>query len=208
MSAVSADLFSADLEGSYPFLSELMAMRRRIRSYMSGGGSDGHSARAAIVQLLSEALATELTCVARYRDHARLGLLVDQVREEFLKHAREEQGHANLIAERIAQLGGALPVPVQPPSLPDASGEELDAEEVIDLLEEDLIAERIAIDSYREIMQFVGDHDASTVELLQTILRVEVGHARELASIRAELMRRDRSGGTSVQLPQLDLQYA
>lgn len=205
MSLVTADGFGTELESSYPFLSELMAMRRRARSHISGG-----EARA-IVQLLNEALLSELTCLARYRGHARLGSTVDQVREEFLRYARDEQGHAHLLAERILQLGGQPPasVPSATSSTPHAQvDEELDAEAVIELLEEDLIAERIAIDCYREIMQFIGERDASTRELLQTILTVEIDHARELAAIRTELMRRDRAAGTSLRLPRLDLQCA
>ncbi len=218
---VSADVMNG-LEGAYPFLSELVGLRSRARRHIQavGGGSieagkpAQESGQATILELLNEALAAELTCVARYHNHAVLGELAAPVKDEFLKYAREEQGHADRLAERIRELGG------QPRLLPesaaadvpgtDAAGAQpLDAEAVIDMLEEDLIAERIAIDCYREMLQFVGGSDALTRQLLENILAVEVEHARELSTIRSELLRRDRSNGsTGTSLPQLDLLYA
>lgn len=209
---MSADHSSTDLDAVYPFLSELVAMRHRTRQHIksvdgdAGCGSD----RPAVLRLLNEALATERARVARYRNHAQLGALLEPARSEFLKYAEEEQSHAERLAERILQLGGQ-PCASSAESSTDATPaeRELDAEEIVDLLEEDLIAERIAIDCYREIMQFIGDSDAGTQQLLAAILMMETNHARELAALRAELQRRDRlSGSTSVALQRLDLQCA
>lgn len=217
MSRVSADIFNAELEGAYPFLSELVDMRRRARrhiSAVSAAGAQGDQAQAspgqsAILQLLNEALVTELACVERYRNHARLESVVEPIKGEFLKYAQEEQGHAERLAQRIVQLGGQPRVSVECSRSSVPGDDQLDADAIVDMLEEDLIAERIAIDCYREIVQFIGKSDSRTLELLEDILAVEIGHARELAAIRAEMLRRDRlAGSTSTTLPQLDLQCA
>jgi bacterioferritin len=148
--------------------------------------------------------------VARYRSHAtRLGeSIAENVRNEFLKYALEEQGHANALAGRIRELGGevVLEVPALAANGEIYDGEEVDADRLADLLEEDLIAERIAIDSYREILQYVGAHDAATHRLIEAILAVELTHAQELAAMRAEVLRRERpSGATSSRLPRLEI---
>jgi bacterioferritin len=204
---MSANLTSPALDSMYPFLSEVAAMRRRTRHHIRTRAVDSP---ADMATLLNAALVTELVCVARYQSHAtRLGESVEQaVRAEFLKYAQEEQGHANALAERIRDLGGeavAAPSLVATAALYD-DGEEVDADRLADLLEEDLIAERIAIDSYREILQYVGAHDAATRRLIEAILAVELTHADELAAMRSEVLRRDRlSGATSTRLPRLEL---
>jgi bacterioferritin len=204
---MSANLTSPALDGMYPFLSEVAAMRRRARHHIRTRAVDSP---AAIAALLNAPLATELVCVARYRNHAtRLGeSIADTVRNEFLKYAQEEQGHANALAERIRDLGGEA-VQAAPALAANAEaydGEEVDADRLADLLEEDLIAERIAIDSYREILQYVGAHDAATHRLIESILAVELIHAEELAVMRAEVLRRERpSGATSTRLPRLEI---
>ncbi len=188
---------SCALEAMYPFLSEIADMRRRARRHMAAGSVD------ATVQLLNEALATELICVARYRHHCNVLVgIADSVRGEFQKYASEEQSHADLIAERILQLGGR---PVTPPARPIADardGDELEGERLADLLEEDLLAERIAIESYREILAFVGTADAATRRLLEAILAVELAHAQDLAGLRSEALR-GTSGATSARLARL-----
>jgi bacterioferritin len=212
---LSANSVSAQLDGLYPFLSEVAAVRRRARTHIEAASAATavSPTHPTVLQLLNEALSTELICVSRYRNHCVLGggALAESVRSEFLKYVREEQGHADQLAERILELGGEPNTSV--PALPSPSAavpsEELEADALVDLLEEDLIAERVAIDSYREIAQFVGTCDPRTRQLLEAILAVEVAHARELAAMRSELLRRDRlTGSTSTSLPRLDLRCA
>lgn len=212
---MSTNHSSTELDGVYPFLSEVAEMRRRARQHIqtAAAGADLAPDHPAILQLLQEALATELVCVNRYRKHSNLagGAVADALRAEFLKYAREEQGHADQLAERISQLGGtpSLPPPPAEPMSPAGAEQELEAEALVDLLEEDLIAERIAIESYREIVQFLGTTDPHTRQLLEAILAVEVLHAQELATMRSEVLRRDRlNGSTSTTLPRLELQCA
>jgi bacterioferritin len=201
---MAANFTSSPVDGSYPFLSEVAEMRRRARHHMKTGSVDS------IQHLLNEALATELICVARYRNHCSLlAGIAEGVRSEFFKYAQEEQGHAALLAERILQLGGQ---PVTAPMALGDAAQALDAlddditDPLADLLEEDLIAERIAIESYREILEFIGNADPATCRLLEAILAVELIHAQELAGIRAEVLRRERlAGGTSTRLARLDL---
>jgi bacterioferritin len=196
----------------YPFLSEIAEIRRRARRHIEDVGSLGEAAPVQVLRLLNEVLATELVCVSRYQNHLALQgeALAESVRGELQRYAREEQGHADRLAERIVELGGQ-PVSRQSPAiaLPASNPvEELDAEAIVDLLEEDLIAERIAIDSYREIVRFVGERDPRTRELLEAILAVEVAHAHELSCIRSEMLRQDRLIGSSTSLPRLDAQCA
>jgi bacterioferritin len=204
---MSANLTNPALDGMYPFLSEVADLRRRTRDHVRTRAVDSP---AAIASLLNAALATELVCVARYRSHATgLGeTIAPAVRNDFLKYALEEQGHANALAERIRDLGGEA-VQETPALVASAEayedGEHSDIDRLADLLEEDLIAERIAIDSYREILLYVGAHDAATHRLIESILAVELTHAEELAALRAEVLRRERlSGATSTRLPRLE----
>jgi bacterioferritin len=207
---MSANLTSPTLDGMYPFLSEVADMRRRTRHHIQTRAADSP---ADLASLLNAAMVTELLCVARYLNHAaRLGDSIEPaVRTEFLRYAREEQGHANALAERIRDLGAEAVE--APPLAPRAAlyddGEQLDADRLVDLLEEDMIAERIAIDSYREILQYVGAHDAATRRLIESILAVELTHAEELAVLRTEVLRRERlSGATSTRLPRLEMSQA
>jgi bacterioferritin len=210
---MSANLSSAELDGLYPFLSGVAGMRRRARRHIdqaAGALTQPATLRPTVLQLLNEALVTELACVARYSNHSVLagGALAGSARSEFSKYAQEEQGHADQLAERILQLGGepvlqsarvaAVPQP--------GAAEEIEAEALADLLEEDLIAERIAIESYREIVQFVGASDPLTRQLLEAILAVEITHAQELAAMRSQILHRDRlTGSTSTTLPRLEV---
>jgi bacterioferritin len=210
---VSTEHHSAEREGPYPFLSQVAGLRSRARHHIEAisDASGAPAAHAAVVQLLHEALATELVCVQRYREHSGLSGsdMADTVRNEFQKYAQEEQGHADLIARRIEQLGGQPDLSSRTPSAARGGGEELTGDALADLLEEDLIAERICIESYREIVQFVGAIDVETQQLLKNILAVELTHAHELSAMRSELLRRDRlNGSTSTKLPRLELQCA
>ena len=140
--------------------------------------------RKEIIKLLNAALATEWVCVLRYYRHYFMakGMLADAVKGEFLEHAQQEQAHANKIAERIVQLGG------EPDLDPDtltarAHAEYREGGDLRDMVKEDLIAERIAIDSYREMINYIGDRDTTTKRILESILAQEEEHADEFSDL-------------------------
>jgi bacterioferritin len=187
---------SAQSEPSYPFLSGVADIRRRARQHIQGGADCD-----TVLRLLNEALATELVCVLRYKRHYYMadGVVAEAIRGELLQHANEEQAHADRIAERIVQLGGAPNF--NPEGLAQRShAEYVESEGLAEMLAEDLIAERIALESYREIIHYLGDRDLTTRQLFESILAVEQGHAEGLRSLREELLRRERgiSGVDSV----------
>ena len=137
-----------------------------------------------VIKLLNEALATEWVCVLRYYRHYFMasGMLADAVKAEFLEHAQQEQAHANLLAERIVQLGG------EPDLNPDtltarAHAEYKEGQDLRDMVKEDLVAERIAIDSYREMINYVGNRDTTTKRILESILAQEEEHADEFSDL-------------------------
>jgi bacterioferritin len=181
----------------YPFLSEIAQIRRRARQHIADGAASVNYAadraaadRAVVLRLLNESLATELVCVLRYRRHYFMasGSVAEASRGEFLKHSQEEQQHADQLAERIVQLGGEPNF--SPRGMVDRSHSEYaDDDSLADMVEEDLIAERIAIESYREIIQYIGEQDTTTRSLFESILAAEEEHTEELASMRADLMR-------------------
>jgi len=138
----------------------------------------------AVIKLLNDALATEWVCVLRYYRHYYMakGMLADSVKAEFLEHAQQEQAHAALLSERIVQLGG------EPDLNPDtltarAHAEYKEGGNLRDMVRENLIAERIAIDSYREMINFIGDKDTTTKRILEQILAQEEEHADEFADL-------------------------
>ena len=140
--------------------------------------------RKKVIEKLNEALATEWVCVLRYKRHyfSASGMLADSVKAEFLEHAKQEQAHADLIAERIVQLGG------EPDLDPDtltarAHAEYKEGSDLREMVKEDLVAERIAIDSYREMIHYIGDSDTTTKRLLEKILEQEEEHADEFADL-------------------------
>ena len=140
--------------------------------------------RTAVIKLLNDALATEWVCVLRYYRHYYMakGMLADAVKAEFLEHAQQEQAHAALLSERIVQLGG------EPDLNPDtltarAHAEYKEGGNLRDMVRENLIAERIAIDSYREMINFVGDKDTTTKRILEQILAQEEDHADDFADM-------------------------
>jgi len=137
-----------------------------------------------VIKLLNDALATEYVCVLRYYRHYFMasGMLADSVKAEFLEHARQEQEHAHKLAERIVQLGG------EPDLDPDTLSRRSHAEykegrDLRDMVKEDLIAERIAIDSYREMINYIGDRDTTTKRILESILAQEEEHADEFSDL-------------------------
>jgi len=134
-----------------------------------------------IVRLLNDALATELTCVMRYRRHHFTAQGVDsaKIAEEFLVHANEEMEHADRLAERIVQLGGEPDF--RPETLPKRSHSDYDdSSNLNDMIRTNLIAERVAIEAYRQMIGLIGDKDPTTRRLVEEILAVEEEHADEL----------------------------
>ncbi len=137
-----------------------------------------------VIKLLNDALATEWVCVLRYYRHyfTASGMLADAVKAEFLEHAQQEQAHASLLAERIVQLGGEPDL--DPDTLSKRSHAEYkEGQDLRDMVREDLIAERIAIDSYREMINYIGDRDTTTKRILESILAQEEEHADEFSDL-------------------------
>ena len=171
---------------SKPFLSDIKTLRERARQHIEKGAvTEGYKAdRETVIKVLNEALATEIVCVLRYRRHYFMasGINADSVAAEFLQHSNDEQGHADQIAQRIVQLGGA-PNLNHEGLLTRSHAEYVEGETLTDMIKEDLVAERIAIDSYREIIQYLGNDDPTSRRLMETILAVEEEHADDLVSL-------------------------
>jgi bacterioferritin len=167
-------------------LTDIKVLRERARQHVERGAitTDYAANRNAIISLLNEALATEIVCVLRYKRHYCMaqGPHAAAAKEEFAEHAKDELGHADRLAARIVQLGGA------PDFNPDGLGERSHAEyteghSLRDMMREDLVAERIAIDSYREMILYIGDRDPTTRRLLEDILAKEEEHADDITSL-------------------------
>ncbi len=185
-----------------PFLTDVQELRRRARQHIeSGAVTDAYRGnRETVIKLLNEALATEIVCVLRYKRHYFMaqGIHAEPIAAEFLQHANEEQGHADQLADRIVQLGGAPNF--DPDGLTSRSHSEYkEGTTLLDMIKEDLVAERVAIDSYTEMIRYVGDNDITTRRMLESILAVEEEHADDLASFLADMDKdwktRDRSAG-------------
>ena len=173
-----------------PFLTDIKTLRERARQHIEQGAvTEGYAAdRETVIKILNEALATEIVCVLRYKRHYFManGIHAESVAAEFLEHANDEQGHADLIAARIVQLGG------EPNFNPDgllmrSHAEYVEGGSLIEMIKEDLVAERIAIDSYRDMVQYLGNDDPTTRRMLEGILAVEEEHADDLVSLLGEL---------------------
>ena len=167
-------------------MTDVKTLREQARQHIEAGAvTVGYSADLPVVlKLLNEALATEMVCVLRYRRHHFMarGIHSSAIADEFLAHSNEEQAHADRIAQRIVQLGG------EPDFSPDTLSARSHAEYVpgktlVEMIKEDLVAERIAIDSYREMIQYLGHQDPTTSHMLRGILAVEEEHADELADL-------------------------
>jgi len=173
-----------------PFLTDIKTLRERARKHIENGAvTEGYTGdRETVIKLLNEALATELVCVLRYKRHYFMatGIHADSVAAEFLEHANDEQGHADQIAARIVQLGGA---PNFNPEglLTRSHAEYVEGDSLTEMIKEDLVAERIAIDSYREMITYLGNDDPTSRRLMESILAVEEEHADDLVNLLGEL---------------------
>lgn len=168
------------------FLTDIKTLRKRARQKIEDGAvTEGYAADPnVIIELLNNALATEIVCTLRYKRHYFMasGLKAQAAAAEFKEHAEEEQHHADMIAERITQLGGEPDF--SPAGLQSrAHAEYVEGESLTDMLKEDLIAERIAIDSYGELIRFIGDDDPTTRRMLEDILATEEEHADDLSGL-------------------------
>src|SRR5450759_4995031 len=175
-----------------PFLTDVKTLRQRARQHIEGGavtaGYGGKTETA--IKVLNEALATEIVCVLRYKRHYFMakGIHAGPVAEEFLEHAGEEQQHADVISERIVQLGGAPNL--SPDGLLSRSHSEyVEGKDLVDMIKEDLVAERIAIDSYREMAAFFAPFDGTTRRMIEEIQAKEEEHADDLADLLNDLPR-------------------
>jgi len=173
-----------------PFLTDIKTLRKRARQHIEQGAvTPGYKGnRETVIKLLNEALATEIVCILRYKRHYFMatGINATSVAQEFLQHANEEQMHADQIAQRIVQLGG------EPNFSPEGlltriHAEYVEGETLIDMIKEDLVAERIAIDSYREMIAYLGNDDPTTRRMMEGILAMEEEHADDLVSLLEEL---------------------
>jgi bacterioferritin len=183
-----------------PFLSDIKELRRRARSHIEEGPvTEAYRAdREMILRLLNEALATEIVCVLRYKRHYCMasGIHAQAVASEFLRHAGEEQAHADLIAARIAQVGGE---PDMNPEglLTRSHSEYVEGDGLIEMITEDLVAERIAMDSYGEMVHYIGDDDPTTRRVLEGILATEEEHADDLRHVIETLGKGERQASHS-----------
>jgi bacterioferritin len=168
---------------SQPFVSDIKELRRRAREQIERGavtenyGGDVEQT----IDLLQTALATEIVCVLRYTMHniAAVGIDSESVKEEFAEHARDEREHMEKIANRINQLGGTPNL--DPEGLQTRSATEYGhAQKLIDMIKENLVAERIAVEHYRDLIRFFGDKDPTTRIMLEGILAQEEDHANDM----------------------------
>ena len=173
-------------KGQASFIKDVQGIRDRARQHIEDGAltADYKGDPKVVVKLLNEALATEIVCVLRYKRHYFMaqGMNAESVKAEFLAHAGEEQGHADELAERIVQLGG------EPNLSPDglatrSHSEYVEGKTLQDMTKEDLVAERIAIESYRDMINYVENNDPTTRRLLESILMKEEEHAEDLVSL-------------------------
>ena len=171
---------------SKPFLSDIQEIRRRARQHIENGAvtESYQGDTQTSVRLLNEALATEIVCVLRYKRHHYManGIHAQAVAQEFLEHANEEQGHADRLAERIIQLNG------EPNFSPEgllmrSHSEYVEGHTLVEMIKEDLVAERIAIESYSEMIRYFGEKDPTTRRLMEEILSNEEEHADDMKTL-------------------------
>ena len=179
-----------DVSKARPPMTDIATLRQRARQHIEEGAvtSNYEADRETVIKLLNEALATELVCVLRYKRHYFMasGVHSPAAATEFLEHANEEMAHADRIAKRIIELRG------EPNFSPDglaarSHAEYVEGRTLRDMIKEDLIAERVAIESYREMIGYLGEQDTTTRRMLEGILAVEEEHADDLASFLADM---------------------
>ena len=168
------------------FIADIEEIRRRARRHIENGAVTVNykGDRKAVIQVLNEALATELVCVLRYKRHYYMasGIHSQAVSEEFLEHAQEEQEHADMIAERITQLDGDPDF--NPETLPSRSHSQyIEGNSLVEMIREDLVAERIAIESYSEIIRYLGNNDPTSRRIMEEILAKEEEHAEDMKTL-------------------------
>jgi len=173
-----------------PFVSDIQKIRDRARAQISQGAvTSGYRADPRqVIKVLNEVLATEIVCMLRYKRHYFTvnGLYSDAIRDEFLQHANEEQQHADMVAARIVQLNGEPDF--EPKSLASRShAKYAEGEDAVSMIEEDLVAERIAIETYMEIVRWLGDSDPTSRRMMEEILEKEEEHAEDLVTMLARL---------------------
>jgi len=180
-----------------PFLTDIKELQRRAREHVEKGAvtpayrGDVQTA----VKLLNEALATEIVCILRYRRHYYMasGIHSQSVADEFLEHANQEQEHSDKIAERIRQLGGAPDF--NPEGLLSRShAQYAEGSSLLDMIKENLIAERIAIESYMEMIRFFGENDPTSRRVIESVLAQEEEHADDMATLLESLDPREPAG--------------
>jgi bacterioferritin len=176
-------------DAAHPFLSDVTMLREQARKHVNAGAvSTSYIGDvAATIAILQAVLATEIVCVLRYTQHsiAANGISSEGVKAEFAEHAREEQEHVMLVAQRIDQLGGTPDF--NPANLAMRSVSEYStAPDLVGMITENLVAERIAVDHYRELIRFFADNDPTTRRMIENILAVEEEHANDMADLLAK----------------------
>jgi bacterioferritin len=174
---------TTQVPNSTPFLTDVQELRKRARAHLETGNitpTYGGDAKQAI-EILQNVLATEIVCVLRYTMHAiaATGIASEGVREEFAEHAKEEQEHMMMVAERINQLGG------KPNFNPDglatrSASQYAEGENLVDMIKENYVAERIAVDHYRELIRYFAEKDPTTRVMLEGILATEEEHTNDM----------------------------
>jgi bacterioferritin len=166
-----------------PFLTDVKTLREKARQHLAQGAitPNYHGDVRRTIDILQSVLATEIVCVLRYTMHAvtATGISSDSIKEEFAQHAKEEQGHMMEVAERINQLGGKPNFNPEGLAMRSAS-QYVEGENLVDMIRENLVAERIAVEHYRELIRFFGDSDPATRVMLEGILRNEEEHANDM----------------------------
>lgn len=178
-----------------PFVTDIQELRKRARQHMEQGAvtSAYKADRETVIRILNEVLATEIVCVLRYKRHYYMatGIHAQAVAEEFLEHAKEEQEHADIAAERITQLGGEPNF--NPEGLATRSHSQyVEGKSLLDMVREDLVAERIAVDSYNEIIRYLGEDDVTTRRAMEKILGKEEEHADDMKKLLETLSKDER----------------
>jgi bacterioferritin len=175
-----------------PFEADIQRMRTEARAHMSEGAvTPGNKAdRSHVIEVLNAVLATEIVCSLRYKFHyyAADGIHSESVKAEFLEHAQDEQQHADWVAERISQLNGKPNL--NPEGLATRShAQYVEGNDLVSMIEEDLVAERVAVELYSEIVRWLGDTDPTTKNLMERLLQKEEEHAEDLATLMARIPR-------------------